>query len=468
MARQLNLDRDKVDLCYETANRIVTHAGKFIDRHSTNQIEEATLLFLGCDLDWKGTSAAAAVIHSLGKERLRYGAAYWWGRALLSTKEDAATTLRKILQNKLRWSDLNESPWNLIRAELQKRALEALKNLNLAHRGRHRFFLNQQHSSGPHLAVCVSESRPKKVIDRTVDWLKKEPSLVALHYFPKTWGDFKTVTNALKETDTVLPLASPGMPSQALWSLQNGVKAVTADGLYPALTGEMDPQASLTDFYFVLKLFSCWPVKILSDHVRLVEKSGAMRRENFIAALVLFEQMTKFFRIEAENVMLHSAPLPGNDLEGWSHSIAESQVVREIFSHSILWYRLSPKMDPLFYFGASFTEQDVVEIPLFNSPLFFDTSEKWVKQAKSLISQMGGFGQEFSLNTLGKIARQSNSLLDQTLKCLQQVEKQTLWKGLERNAFKTRRNGAKPIGGETVFQKDRNYYNPLIELLEKK
>lgn len=468
MARQLNLDRDKVDQCYDIAGRIVGYAGKFIERHATHQIEEATLLFLGCDFDWNGEPAAGPLVRSLGKERLRLGAAGWFGKALLATKEDVPTTARKILENKLGWDRLGEIPFGNVRSLLQKQAHEAFQKIQLSRRKSSRFFLNGQRSSGPHLAVRFTESRPKRVVERTQEWLKKEPSLVVPRYFPKSWGDFRSTVAALKEMDVVLPLAPFGMPRQALSVLQEGVEAVSADGLYPALTGEVDAQVSLVDFYFVLQLFSRWPVKILSDHVELVEKQHALRREHFIAALILFEQMTKRFRIDPGNVMLHSAPLEGGDLEHWSSSISESQVLREIFSQSILWCRLSEGMDPLFYFGASFTEQDVVEIALGDAPLFFDSSEKWVKRADAWMRQMGGFGKEFSLNTLGKIARQSNLILEQTLKFLDQLERQQLWKGLERNAFKTRLQGVKPVGGETVFQKDRKYYNPLTELLEKK
>ncbi|MDP2599191.1 MAG: lysine 5,6-aminomutase subunit alpha, partial [Deltaproteobacteria bacterium] len=113
MARQLNLDRDKLDGCYQVSGQIVSFASKYIDRHSSPSVERATLMLLGIEGDYRGKHLASWLVESLTKDQLRLGASYWWGRALLSplgAREDPKNLAEKLGRGKIKWSDIPDAP----------------------------------------------------------------------------------------------------------------------------------------------------------------------------------------------------------------------------------------------------------------------------------------------------------------------------------------------------------------------
>ena len=79
---------------------------------------------------------------------------------------------------------------------------------------------------------------------------------------------------------------------------------------------------------------------------------------------------------------------------------------------------------------------------------------------------MRHIGDEISINPSGKIARRAHTVLENTYKHLKKIETKGLMKAITQGLFadiEREEDGGKGLDG--VFQKDRDYMNPVLELL---
>ena len=440
MSRQLNLDRDKLDQCYETASRIISTAHKYVERHSSVSIEKATLMLMGLDSEFRGESLASMIVNRLTKDQLKLGAAYWWGRALLGVKETPERLAEKLGRGKIKWEELPDISPAEIRRKISKLIEESLHNL-VKKRSEIAARQESPKNGRPSLAVHFLDSKPKRLRSAVQEWCKKEKifgvlSLDSKEYYQKEWRpeNFRQAWGDVN-VHQALP-ASKGLivPELATLALKSGFEALRIEDW---LAGEVDAKRSLVDLGFVIPLCAKLGVAISSRHADL--KSSPL-----FCSLLLFEQMAKRGGLNL-NDLIFSVGLP-KECQSLIESVTLTQVLREAFSQSPLWLKISNADHPFQFFTAAFTECDVIELaaPQNLQPFF------------SLMKETLEVNQEFFLNEHGKIARNAHTLLDETWKLLKKIEHLTLWKFLE--------GDKKGLGEEEIFQKSHHYWNPVEEL----
>lgn len=453
MARQLNLDRDKLDQCYSMAARIISHAAKYIDRHSSPAVERATLLLLGVEGEHRGIPFATRMVESLSKDQLRLGAAYWWGRALAGLKKEPAWVAEQLARGRILWKDLPEVPPGVVRKEGAKLMKKTAGFASVVH---------PQALGGamPKLAVCAMDGKPKRLNVSALEQRKKGSDMVLLHCplkrnYEETFltEELALAWRNLKEVPAVPVLQGLSLPEQVVLAKKLHFSIVMPTGFTDALTGAVEAKRALVDLSFALHLAARESLWLLSDPMFLDDPSlESLKPHQLWICLLLFEQLAVRQKFSLEHLILSGFPSASPLEKDLATLMSEAQVLREMFPQSFLWYRLRNYPDPLSFLVALLTEQDIIEV----DPSQLDAARNWVKSGEDL-------SRELSMNTYGRIGRQAHQVLEQTWKLLKQMESMTLWKALESNFLKIRSNGAKNLGGEGVFQKSYHYWNPVCQ-----
>lgn len=474
MARQLNLDRDQLDQCYDTAQHIVSHAAKYLDRHSSRAVERASLLLLGVEGEYRGVPLATLLVETLTKDQLRLGAVYWWGRAVLGLKqpaEAAASRLaagprekmelaEKLGRGKLKWSELPEVNPQVIKKEMEQAAKESMHRFEKSAGSRKNFW---QRSQGPRLAVRLTDGKAKRLPAAVHEWHKKGAGVVVVDcpnkkFFEETFesAELTPAFHDLKEIPAVAVLRGLSLPEQTWLAHSHGLRTISPEGWLAALTGEVDSKRALIDLSFSLSLSKKGSLHLFSEHALFGEKFPRhFHMPHLLATLLLYEQLAVRQGVGFENIVLSSSPVGDAPEKDFAPLLAGTQILREMFPQSFLWYRPAPGPDPFSFLAAVMTEQDVLEV----SPEELPRAKEWLKNLE-------GIARDLSLNTYGRIGRQAHQILEQTYKILKQMELQTLWKVFDEDFLKTKIPGGKNLGQEGVFQKSYHYFNPVVSLCQ--
>ncbi|MBI4224224.1 MAG: hypothetical protein HY609_04770, partial [Deltaproteobacteria bacterium] len=258
MARQLNLDRDKLDQCYEIAGHVIALAWKYIQRHSSKAIERATLLYLGVEGEYRGESLASRLVASLTKDQLRLGAAYWWGEALAAGGQDPKDLINRLIRGKVKWDDLPKTNPRQIRQLTEKKsgAGTAAPAPNFS------------------FGLRLKEAKPKRLRHAAQDWLKKQEGMALLELasskkFQDFWSEeeYREAWEPASARQTVLVLGGLNSPEQAVWAGAKNFYFLQPDGLNEILRKEMDTHRGLVDLSFVLTVCAQGGAKVLSPRL---------------------------------------------------------------------------------------------------------------------------------------------------------------------------------------------------------
>lgn len=465
LTRQLNLNRDQLDQCYNAAQRLVSHAAKYLDRHSSRAVERASLLLLGVEGEYRGVPLATLLVETLTKDQLRLGAAYWWGRAILSLKQPAAgpkekqELAEKLGRGKLKWSEIPEAPPPAVKKEMEHAAKESLHRFE-KHKSHKHFW---QQTQGPRLALRLTDGKARRLPAAAAEWHKKGAHILVLDspnkkFFEETFEseELKPAFENMKDIPAVAVLRGLSLPEQTWLAVGHGVQTLSPEGWLAALTGEVDSKRALIDLSFSLSLAKKSGAHLFSEHSLFGEKFPQhFQMPHLLAALLLYEQLAVRQGVSLENIVLSASPVGAGAANDFAGLLAGTQVLREMFPQSFLWYRLSGALNPFSFLSAAMTEQDVLEV----SPEELPRAKEWLKNLE-------GIGRDLSMNTYGRIGRQAHQILEQTYKILKQMEHQTLWKVFDDDFLKTKAAGAKNLGQEGVFQKSYHYFNPVVSLCQ--
>ncbi|MDO8493815.1 MAG: lysine 5,6-aminomutase subunit alpha [Deltaproteobacteria bacterium] len=453
MARHLNLDRDKLDQCFEIAAHIISHAHKYISRHSSVGIETASLEMLGVEGEHRGRSFASLLVERLSREQVRNGACFWWGKALLASKKNPKELSEQLARGRIAWDSFSEVNPREVRSHLEKETVSRLREL--AQKKSASSLLPKFWQKGSPLVAVRYEDRKERRVERFAkEWCQKEGII----------GVVPLLLPTLKDKKIIPVLEGLSLPQQVLKAYRLGFQTVGVDHWSAALQGTIEAKRAFTDLSFVFSMAAKFGMHVLSNHASL---HGIMKNWHLLANMNLYEQFAKRENMPFENVIL-SCTLQGMDQEDYLSQVALAQLIREMFSQSPLALRLFDGAQAFAFAVGALTEQDILEfqyndrLPTFRDRnTFFKECEIWSRQTKDL-------GGEISFNTYGRIARSANALLDQTWKFLKKVQHQTLWTVLEEGGLVTEKPAKKGDGEEGVFQKSYHYWNPVEEWLRGK
>jgi beta-lysine 5,6-aminomutase alpha subunit len=169
--------------------------------------------------------------------------------------------------------------------------------------------------------------------------------------------------------------------------------------------------------------------------------------------------------------------------DSFLYEIAQAEMVREIFPHHPIKYMPPTRhmtgdiffghaLDVMFNLVGVLTKQEIQLLGMpteaIHNPLLQDRFVS-LKAANYIFKAARDLGDEISWSPNGKVVRRARSVLEDTFRLIQKVEKMGLMNAIAEGAFANMEraiDGGRGLDG--VVKKDRHYWNPVQKLLERK
>ena len=167
---------------------------------------------------------------------------------------------------------------------------------------------------------------------------------------------------------------------------------------------------------------------------------------------------------------------------GFLFELAQAQMAREIFPKAPLKYMPPTKymtgnvfighvQDALFNMITIITKQRIHLLGMLTEAIhtpFMSDRALSIENAKYIFNNMKNLGDEITFKEGGIMQQRANQVLDNAIELLTKIEKEALFKTIEKGIFggiKRLIDGGKGLDG--VIVKDREYFNPFLEYMSK-
>jgi len=513
MYRKLNLDRDKIDRCRDIATRIAAPVQKYIDRHSTTTIERSVLRIFGVDGEHDGMPLVNLIVDGMDRDGLRKGIAWWFGKAIAHTGLKPNDLATELAEERFSLEDIPQIPREKVEAVVKKLTVDGLNRIDETRKKRERAISLYGQPKQPWKYLIVATGNIHEDAVQGIAAVECGADVVAvirhtaqslLDYVPHglttegfggtyaTQANFKIMREALDRAGKsvkryiMLTNYSSGlcMPEIAVLGAFERLDILLNDSMYGILFRDINMKRTFVDQYFSRLICARSGIMINTGEDNYLTTTDAYRNAHqVLASQFINEQFALRANLPPELMGLgHAFEMDPALEDGFLYEIAQAQMVREIFPRCPIKYMPPTKhmpgdimagnvMDALFNVAGIFTEQSIqllgIPTEAMHNPHMQD--RYWsLKNANYIFNNMRHIGDEIAINPGGKIARRAHTVLDNTYKHLKKIESLGLMKAISRGLFadiERLEDGGKGLDG--VFQKDREYMNPVLDELKK-
>ncbi len=274
------------------------------------------------------------------------------------------------------------------------------------------------------------------------------------------------------------------MPEIAVMGACERLDMLLNDSMYGILFRDINMKRTFIDQYFSRLIISRAGIIINTGEDNYLTTTDAYRNAHqVLASQFINEHFGMRAGLKSEQMGLgHAFEIDPELEDGFLHELAQAQMIREIFPRCPIKYMPPTKhmpgdiffgnvMDAMFNVVGIFTEQSIqllgIPTEAMHNPHIQD--RHWaLKNANYIFNNMRHISDEISINPGGIIARRAHTVLENTLKHLRKVESLGLMKAIGEGYFadiERTEDAGKGLDG--VFQKDRDYMNPVLDILKK-
>jgi beta-lysine 5,6-aminomutase alpha subunit len=511
--RKLNLDRDKIDSCRELSTRIVAPVQKYIDRHSTTSTERSVLRIFGVEDAHMEMPHVSLIVDRLSKDKLRKGIAWWFGKAMVHTGLDAKTLGEKLAKDKIKLEDIPDVPADKIKRVVSKLAAEGVERIDKARVARDRLRVGIGEGPQPHKYLIVATGNIYDDCAQAVSAVESGADIIAvirttaqslLDYVPDgvstegaggtlaTQANFKIMRKALDEASkkagryVKLTNYSSGlcMSEIAAMGAVERLDVLLNDSMYGILFRDINMKRTFVDQYFSRLICARAGIMINTGEDNYLTTTDAYRNAHHVlTSQFINEQFAQRANLSPELMGLgHAFEIDPTLEDGFLLELAQAQMVREIFPRAPIKFMPPTKymtgdimmgnvMDAMFNVCGIITEQSIqllgIPTEAMHNPHLQD--RYWaLRNANYIFNNARHIGDEITFKPNGIIARRAHTVLENTHKYLRKIESLGLMKAISKGVFadiERAEDGGKGLDG--VFQKDRRYMNPILDLLKK-
>ncbi len=511
--RKLNLDRDKIDSCREIATRIVAPVQKYIDRHSTTSIERSVLRVFGIDDAHMEMPHVNLIVDRLSKDKLRKGISWWFGKAIVHTGLSAKALGEKLAKDEIKLEDIPNIPAEKVKRAVEKLAQEGMARIDKARTARDRLKVGVGEGPMPHKYLIVATGNIYDDCAQAVSSVESGADIIAVirttaqslfDYVPDgvstegaggtlaTQANFRIMRKALDEASkkvgryVKLTNYSSGlcMSEVAVMGALERLDILLNDSMYGILFRDINMKRTFIDQYFSRLICARSGIMINTGEDNYLTTTDAYRNAHHVlTSQFINEQFAQRAKLVPELMGLgHAFEIDPRLEDGFLLELAQAQMVREIFPRSPIKFMPPTKymtgdimmgnvMDAMFNMCGIITEQSIqllgIPTEAMHNPHIQD--RYWsVKNANYIFKNARHIGDEITFKTNGVIARRAHTVLENTHKYLRKIEAQGLMKAISKGVFadvERAEDAGKGLDG--VFQKDRQYLNPVFDLLKK-
>jgi beta-lysine 5,6-aminomutase alpha subunit len=516
MNSKLNLNLELVDKSRQAAHKIALDTQDFIDKHTTVAVERTVCRLLGIDgVDEFGVPLPNVVVDNIKKGNgLSLGVALFLGNAVVNTKLSIQEIAVKISKGELDLTKLPMAELFDIRFAINSIAKNTVKKIKGNRTSRECYLERFGDKQGPYLYVIVATGNIYEDITQALAAAKQGADVIAvirttgqslLDYVPygattegfggtfATQENFRLMRAALDEVGEELGryirlcnyCSGLCMPEIAAMGALERLDVMLNDALYGILFRAINMKRTLVDQYFsrIVNGFAGVIINTGEDNY-LTTADAVEEAHTVLASQFINEQFAALAGLPEEQMGLGHAFEIDPELEnGFLLELSQAQMAREIFPMAPLKYMPPTKFmtgnifkghvqDALFNMVTILTNQKIHLLGMLTEAIhtpFMSDRALAIENAKYIFNTMAQLGEEISFKEGGIIQNRANEVLEKASELLSEIESIGLFKTLERGIFagiKRPIDGGKGLDG--VVEKDRNYFNPFIELMLKK
>lgn len=511
---KIGLDLGVVKHARGVAREIAGKVQRHVDGYTTVAVERTLCRLLGIDgVDANGVPLPNIVVDELiSRGVLGDGVMYVVGNAMIETKLAPQLIAEQISAGTF---DLTRMPIyskQEIADELQPVIDATMERIN-ARRERREHYLNTiGEGAKPYLYVIVATGNIYEDVVQAEAAARQGADIIAvirttgqslLDYVPygattegfggtfATQENFRIMRTALdtvgEEVGRYIRLCNycSGlcMPEIAAMGALEGLDVMLNDALYGILFRDINMQRTLIDQYFsrVINGFAGVIINTGEDNY-LTTADAFEQAHTVLASDIINEQLALLAGLPSEQMGLGHAFEMNPDMEnGFLYELAQAQLIREIFPKAPLKYMPPTKFmtgnvfkghiqDTLFNAVSIWTGQGIQLLGMLTEAIhtpFMSDRFLSIENAKYIFSNMKNIGDEVEFKRDGIIHNRTKTILQDTVELLESIEKVGLFSALEQGIFadiKRPMNGGKGLSG--VVPKNREYYNPFIDLMK--
>lgn len=273
------------------------------------------------------------------------------------------------------------------------------------------------------------------------------------------------------------------MPEIAIMGAFEGLDVMLNDALYGILFRDINMQRTLIDQYMsrIINGFAGVIINTGEDNY-LTTADAVEAAHTVLASDLINEQLALMAGLKEEQMGLgHAFEMDPMLENGFLMELAQAQMIREIFPKATLKYMPPTKFmtgnifrghiqDALFNMIGVWTHQGIQLLGMpteaIHTPFMSDRYLS-IENAKYIFNNMRSIGDEMQFVEGGICRNRAKTVLENTIKLLEEINKEGLFTALEKGLFadvKRPKNGGKGLEG--VSLKGEHYINPYIELMK--
>ena len=509
------MDERKVAMCRELAAEIADDVQRYIDRHTSVGAERTILRSYGVDgLDDRGAPLVNVAVERYQKAGLLgRGISTFLGRALLGGAEDVQDAAERLAFGPE--LDRGEGGPDVaqVRSVLEPHAKAALARIDDARTLRESKKAKVAAGPTPHKYVIVATGniyddavQAKAAAHAGADIVAviRATAQSLLDYVPHgattegyggtfaTQENFKIIRRATDEATEEYGryihqtnYSSGLCMSEIAWmAAVEGLDMLLNDAMYGILFRDINMCRNFVDQYVSRRFIARAGIIINTGEDNYLTTADAVEKAHTVlASQFVNEAFALRAGVHEEQMGLgHAYEIDPWKEDSFLYEIAQAQLIRQVFPrHPIKWMPptkhktgdifQSHVHDALFNLVGIATNQSIELLGMFSeaihNPMLMDRYLS-LKATRYMYSTCKHLGDEIEWKKDGIVATRAVTVLDEAHDLLKQVGRDGIWESISTGAFadvKRTRTGGKGYAG--VFERDRDYVNPVLDLLER-
>ncbi len=511
MESKLGLSADTIERCRSIAKEIVNPVQNYIQRHTTDSVERATLRLLGADLINDNGVPVPNIIVSQLSDKIQYGVAQYYINGLLKLNCEPDELNRKIAGG-LDLTELDMVDKKYINEKGQE-LVETFSQRVKLHRSFRKEKIEKASDAQPSplLYVIVATGNIYEDVKQAQAAAEQGADIIAVirttaqslldyvPYGPTTEGfggtyatqeNFRIMRKALDETGEktgryirlVNYASGLCMPEIAAMGALERLDMMLNDSMYGILFRDINMYRTFVDQHFSRMINSFADIVINTGEDNYLTTSDAYEKAYTVTASQLINESFAHESGMPEKLMGlgHAFEMNPNIKNGFLFELAQAQMAREIFPEAPLKYMPPTKymtgdifkgyaMNTLFNFIAKATNQGILLLGMLTEAIhtpFMQDRFLAIANAKYVMNNMGDLLSDMEFKTDGIMQKRAQEVLGQTESFLQEINEKGLFDAVERKMFadiSRPKNGGKGLQG--VYEKAASYWNPIEEYL---
>ena len=510
---KLILDHQKIQSSKDYAKIIVDDVMSYIYKHSTVSVERSLLRLLGIDgiNEFDVPYVNVIVDHIKSKADLSKGVCHYISYALQEYNLMPNELARKISNDEINLSLYTDKPISLYIDLLTPYFQESMRKIQEMTQIREKMISREKKKETPEKYVIVATGNIYEDMKQAVSAAKKGADIIAVirstgqslldyvPYGPTTVGfggtyatqeNFKLMRKALddvsKEEGRYIKLVNYAsglcMPEIAAMGALERLDMMLNDSLYGIIFRDINMKRTFIDQYFSRVLSAYAKITINTGEDNYLTTSDAFdHAHTVIASQMINEKFAEVAYMDESLMGLGHAYEISPEIENsFLYEIAQAELSRALFPNAPLKYMPPTKhmtgnifmgmvQNALFNITAVTTKQNIHLLGMLTEAVhtpFMSDRALALDNAAYIAKAFKNFGDEINYKPDGIINKRAESVLSEAHDLLKEIKDEGLFRTLEKGTFagiKRLENQGKGLDG--VFEKHRDYQNPLLHML---